>query len=356
MLKLVVILSLCFLSSASFAQSGRRVVTDDGPGFNDRNVQEASGIWWQNFFGGDDLRNDGVVSGGRHWFAMQLGTSFISKDNVELLYSENGNIQVMDKSSGQKGLLELFAGADLVSAAPGSYLSSIGTPGDGLGYRLGEVFDASASRLEPDPAGGYQAFNVRTSPDGTGLLRRYTWFGLTEGSDICNQAGIQLVVSGGLNTFAGTQCADYLTRARYFGQVEFVDVGTAEDGDFDIFVGLGLGNFPNIFYCPDGSRLCDGNVNGFPTGATGGGFDFGGQRYVYTASEVLNRENFSHFQFRSGIGCAVASNGICIPLSDLDGSTGSVPIPGVLLLLLIGGSGLSMLRTDKKRLNTCGAE
>jgi hypothetical protein len=262
--------------------------------------------------------------------------------------TENGNLDI-----GGLGIIELFKDTDLVSS------NQFGIPviGDqASSYALGHVYASTGSRLATKTNGGFDANLV--APGGDSAYRRITWFGLTDpgtgGS--CDDEQLNIIKNDinfrqAPNTFAGTSCAEYLSTNRYFGQVELHKVGLRadgtfdilNDGDFDLYLGFGAPGL-NMF-CPNGSLQCAGQTAGYPASASGGGFTLGLQQYLYTAADVINNTVVNQFRFRDGVGCAVTlTDCIALTLLGTDPGGGSVPAPGVALLLALGGIGLTCLR------------
>jgi hypothetical protein len=335
------IVSLIFVNTANAAGS-RRVVTDDATGFNSTLVRAASGIQWSVARPYDvNLGSGGVQTGA--WagtaFALRGGSTIISSGLLNALAIEDGTMFLggaEQTPTVTPNFISVFRGADLTAGDPYSYRESVGVPEGPLvgGYRLGELSVANANRLLPAANGAGFDPNAN-DPNGFGALRRITWFGLTDGVDNCNAA--QLDFANG--NIAGTVCADYETRARYFGQIELHDVGTKEDGDFNLFLGLGYGG---LIYAPDGTQVANyGNTNQYPSTATGGGFRIGNQQYLFSAAEARSGEIFTEFRFRNSLACAVQSDGSCsgdFTVNENGGGNGNgnVPTPGAAVLVLLG--------------------
>jgi hypothetical protein len=344
--KIFLVLFAMLLANAGWAQSSRRVATDDASGFNDRFVREASGVLWNgNFSNWRDVRNDGAT-GVRQNFDLNFGVGTVpSSGSIQV--TENGNLDM-----GGLGIIELFKNADLVSS------NQFGVPviGDQTSsYALGHVYASSGSRLAEKGGGGFYADLV--APGGESAYRRITWFGLTDpgAGGSCDDEQLTIIKNDinfrqAPNTFAGTSCAEYLSTKRYFGQVELHKVGLRadgtfdilNDGDFDLFLGFRAPGL-NLF-CPDGTLQCTGKTGNYPGSASGGGFTLGLQQYLFTAADVINDTVLNHFRFRSGVGCAVTLTD-CVALTMLDGGGGGlIPVPGIVALLALGGLALSRSR------------
>jgi hypothetical protein len=285
-----------------------------------------------------------------------------------LIASENGILAFgsqTDASGKATNYISLFGATDLASketSGGASYYPSVGI-GTQRSYQLGTFSAVSGDYLNPrnNSLGRYSPFDIY--PEGYNRVQRYTWFGLTTDGDSCSSEVIQIAVNDRATSFAGTACADYLTKPHYFGQIETRDakdypgdpgssqrdVGSRTDGDFDLFIGLGFDQtFQKIFFCPDGSIACSGNSNTYPDAAIGG-FHIGNQEYFFTASQVINGTFLNEFRFRNGVACAVLADNSCsgnftVSVVDPGGGGGSVPTPGVALLLLLGGIGLARAR------------
>ncbi len=174
--------------------------------------------------------------------------------------------------------------SELFSAAPGTY-EEYGT-GE---FRNGEVSLITGSKLAADGAGGY--LPVGSADENRGL--RVSWFGLTAQPD-------------GANPFA----------TRYYGQIDFLDVGTRDDGDFDVLIRLGL----------PGEDLT------MPAGALSG-FSLGDQRYAFSANATNNAGWFDWIHFRGGIATSIDVDGKVVTFAAADTA---VPLPGAVYLVGIG--------------------
>jgi hypothetical protein len=336
----VSLLGLC-LTQPAFAQTGRRVITDDATGFNAAAVQQTTGVKWnvaRPFDVSAQPNGDQFGAWAGTAFALRGGNTVIGPGLTTSAAYEDGQM-FLGGDPGTPTLtpnfISLFQGANLVSGTPFNYRESVGAPNNGIGqggYRLGEFSVASANGLALLPNGGGYDPNTN-DPAQFGFRRRLTWFGLTDDVDPCSAQ--QLDLANG--NIAGTACDKYATLARYFGQIELHDVGTKDDGDFDLFIGLGYGG---TMYAPDGTQVSGyGNTSGYPGTATGGGFRIGNQEYFFTSAQVNNGSFLSEFHFRNGVACAVQADGTCsgdFTVSDPGGGGGGVPAPGAALLLIAG--------------------
>ncbi len=331
-------LALVLLPPA-MGQVGRKIVTDDASGFNSASVQATSGVQWTAARTSDvrALPNgDQPVVDVSTSFTLRSGAMVIPGNSAEMVATEDGQLffgGAPGTPSITPNFISLFRGANLVSGAPYNYRESVGVlSSNGLkGYRLGEFSQASANGLAQRPSGG---FNPNANdPTKYGFQKRVTWFGLTDDYDQCSAE--QLDLANGM--IQGTACDNYARLPRYFGQVELHDVGTKDDGDFDLFIGLGYGG---TVYAPDGTQVAGyGNTLGYPSTATGGGFQLGNQAYFFTSAEVNNGTFLSEFHFRNGVACAVQADGSCSGNFTVNGTGGGgngVPAPGTALLVLAG--------------------
>ena len=255
------ILAIALFTVSGFAiGAGRNVAIDDSPGF-DSTGKIIRGISWRETSPRGsvstppalDLRGDGSLVQPTT-FNLNFGTVNVLAGQSAMV-TENGQLYLGDQSLplNQRGQISLFAGKDLFASAPGQYTASVGISGTYFGYSLGEYVGARGDLLQQvgTVTVGGQTFPEYSptvvAPDGAGRISRFTWFGMTDAPDSCSTSKLLNIYSNPAiynNSFVGTDCYAHLTTPRYFGQVTLVDVGTREDGDFDLYLDYGT---PTIF-------------------------------------------------------------------------------------------------------------
>jgi hypothetical protein len=287
------------LVAAEVSAGNRTVAIDDAPGLGN------TGWVWNNYLPGGggvvspDVRHDGVASQAIG-FNLQIGANaFVA--NTPIYGYENGVLSIggalsatafsptsslgnLNAASGSPAFVVAPFYANLFSAAPGTY------PEYGAGeFHNGEMSLITGTKLVSDGAGGF--LPASAANDNRGL--RVSWFGLTGQPD-----------TGQSNNL------------RSYGQIDFLDVGTREDGDFDLLISIGL----------------PGEASSYPAGGLGG-FSLGNQFYQFTSAAVNAGVWLDVIEFRSGVGRAVNANGQSVTFAQ-DGPV--VPLPSALWLMLCG--------------------
>jgi hypothetical protein len=246
-----------------------------------------------------DVRNDGVASQAIG-FNLKIGSNAFAA-NTPIYGYENGVLSIggalsapafsptsslgnLSAASGSSAFVVAPFYANLFSAAPGTY------PEYGAGeFHNGEVSLVTGTKLVSDGAGGF--LPASAANDNRGL--RLSWFGLTGQPD-----------NGQPNTI------------RSYGQIDFLDVGTREDGDFDLLISIGL----------------PGEASSYPAGGLGG-FALGNQFYQFTSAAINAGVWLDVIEFRGGVGRAIDANGQSVTFAQ-DGPV--VPLPSALWLMLCG--------------------
>jgi hypothetical protein len=303
MFRTLIAVSILLVAQSAVGQVGRKIVTDDAAGFGN------TGWAWENYLPGGgavpspDVRNDGF---GTHdiGFNLRVGTQLFGTTTPIYAY-ENGVLAIgaplagsapsagdslsgLQTTGGNAAMVVAPVFADLHAAAPGTY------PEYGTGeFHLGEVSLLSGSKLRADGAGGYLPATEADAYRGL----RVSWFGLTAQPD---------------STVADP--------SRYFGQIDFLDVGTREDGDFDLLIRIGASGEPSAY----------------PLNALGG-FALGNQFYQFSAAAVNNQGWFDLISFRNGIAYATAVNGDTVTFGAADNA---VPATAPAFLIIMGLLGL----------------
>jgi hypothetical protein len=375
----LILTGLLGVTSAAFG-IGRTVTIDDAPGFNSSIDQQVRGIQWNSNIGGNfqDMRNDGTLVQSAT-FDLKIGTSTIATGQ-SFLATENGQLYFGDQSVplANRGFVSLFQGTNLYSSSPTQYKTSVGIPSTQFGYSLGEFGSANGTLLQPTGLNVGPPFDG-LAPGGENRINHFVWFGLTGEVDPCSSATIEAVYDNPgtyNNSYTGTPCANHVTTPRYFGSIDIVDVGTREDGDFDLLLNFGTPytfranptTFTGAFsparslfgssplgllgaYSPGGLYFpTDFAQTIGPTSTSG--FILGNQKFEFDTYDA-NSSPYE-FRFRGGVACAVIydANGNetgCSRVTQLGDPPNDVPIPGVALLLLLGGFGLARLRYGSKK-------
>jgi hypothetical protein len=342
-LKAFVGVTLVCLSYGTVIAGGRNVLIDDSPVFG-FDLQVRTGVKW-NQSPIVDLRNDGstpLTLG----FDLNLGGNIVLKGAGSLIAGEDGTLNFNALGATTPNRIKLFGELELFSNAPYAHPGSVSDPyvfraaygtNDLRFYPLGNFVSSTGNFLEAPFVA-----NVPI-PDGLNRAHRYTWFGLTTEQETCLGPQLAEIIESPNRpaTFSGTACSNYLTLDRYFGQIDIVDVGTRDDGDFNLFIALGYENTTPLlgtyFYCTYGRRDCEGGQAQYPSDHLSG-FNLGSQGYFATSAEINNRTFLSEFRFRGGVACAVLADGSCTQnFGDVGGSGGgNVPIPPVWPLVLAG--------------------
>jgi hypothetical protein len=355
---------------------GRTVTIDDVPTFNGPSDKRILGVDWRRTTPENvDIRNDGSVSQALT-FGLRFGATTLAAGTLTSS-TENGSLYFGDQALAptDRGLISLFAGKDLYGSSPTQYYSSIAIfPNTYSGYSLGEFGISTGSLLGPyvpgptdnPPYPPYSATDI--APDGANRITRFTWFGMTDVLDTCSSFDITSIYNRN-GPFGGTPCANHQTTPRYFGQITLEDVGTREDGDFNLFIAFGepyvfnsLGPtegyfaqratlFPTVRSQSFGVDLA--TVNAQTVGPTStSGFILGNQKFEFGAYDAGSSP--VEFRFRGGVGCAVSYDAAgtelgCSQVTQLADEPNSIPIPGIILLLALGGVGLAYVRVHPTR-------
>jgi hypothetical protein len=366
-----------FLCAVSVSYGiGRTVAIDDVPTFNGPSVKKILGVDWNRTTPENvDVRNDGSVAQALT-FGLKFGATNLAAGTLTTS-TENGNIYFGDPAlaPSDRGLISLFAGKDLYGSSPTQYYSSIAIfPNSYSGYSLGEFGISSGSLLGPYVPGAlenppYPTFSATDiAPGGENRITRFTWFGMTDVLDTCSSSDITSIYNRN-GPFGGTPCANHQTTPRYFGQITLEDVGTREDGDFNLFIAFGepyvfntlsategyfaqrATLFPTVRSQSFGVDLA--TVNAQTVGPTPtSGFILGNQKFEFGTYD--SGSSPVEFRFRGGIACAVsydrAGNEIgCSRVTQLADDPNTVPSPGIALLLALGGIGFARLHTTGAR-------
>jgi hypothetical protein len=363
---------LLFGVSVSFG-IGRTVAIDDVPTFNGPSVKRILGVDWNRTTPENvDMRNDGSAAQALT-FGLRFGATTLSAGTLTTS-TENGSVYFGDQSlpPADRGLISLFAGKDLYGSSPTQYYSSIAIfPNSYSGYSLGEFGISSGSLLGPYVPGAtenppFPPFSATDiAPGGENRITRFTWFGMTDALDTCSSFVITSIYNRN-GPFGGTPCANHQTTQRYFGQITLEDVGTREDGDFNLFLAFGepyvfntlsaTGGFfaqratlfPTVRSQSFGVDLA--TVNAQTVGPTStSGFILGNQKFEFGTYDAGSSP--VEFRFRGGIACAVSYDAAgnetgCSRVTQLADDPNLVPIPGIALLLVLGGVGLVRVRTS----------
>jgi hypothetical protein len=317
-----------FATAGEAASAGGRVVAiDDSPVFG-LDLQTRTGVKW-NQAPIVDLRNDATTPLALG-FDLNLGGNIVSKGASSLVAGEDGTLTFNASGATAPNGIKLFGEMELFLNAPYAHPGSVSDPrtfraaygsNDFRFYPLGNFVSSTGNFLE-------QPYRDNVPiPDGLNRAHRFTWFGLTTERETCLGPELNAIVDflNPLATFAGTACRNYQTLDRYFGQIDIIDVGTREDGDFNLFIALGYENTTPLigtyFFCANGLRDCEGGQANYPTDHRSG-FNFGSQNYFATSTEINNRTFLSEFRFRGGVACAVLADGSC---TTSFGDTGSNP-------------------------------
>jgi hypothetical protein len=345
----LVLVSLFICSPSAFAAGGRVVQTDDLPNFGSVRV---NGVLW----GGSGLG----LNAHTPWVAtntssvqVQIPYFRIGTQDFRTAYQyENGMISLNSvlsnpgnsvsnlnqfSSAGQRGFVIAAASADYQSAtslpnilgAPG-FIATTPSAGNYYAYAPGSVSYSVGSYANIVNATGNCTSGELTGP---GVVSSVTQ----------NQIQLLTASTGLMAICRDTNQTGYGIATRFtwtamslvgsgFGalhsQVAIWDVGTAGDGDVDIFLAVGGTTYDSL-----GRDL--GLDTNFASGAVGG-FSLGTSSYRY--NNVSFADAFNHFKVRSGVICGVANEGraneTCIPLVVDDPV--SVPLPGSAMCVLLG--------------------
>jgi hypothetical protein len=368
----VATIGLTVFGSVCVAFGGTRTVAiDDVPTFNGPSVKRILGVDWNRTTPENvDMRNDGSAAQALT-FGLRFGATTLSAGTLTTS-TENGSVYFGDQSlpPTDRGLISLFAGKDLYGSSPTQYYSSIAIfPNSYSGYSLGEFGISSGSLLGPYVPGAtenppFPPFSATDiAPGGENRITRFTWFGMTDVLDTCSSSDITSIYNRN-GPFGGTPCANHQTTPRYFGQITLEDVGTREDGDFNLFLAFGepyvfntlsategffaqrATLFPTVRSQSFGVDLA--TVNAQTVGPTStSGFILGNQKFEFGSYD--SGTSPVEFRFRGGIACAVSYDAAgnetgCSRVTQLGDDPNLVPSPGIALLLAFGGLALVRVR------------
>ena len=369
--------SLSLWVSAAFG-IGRTVTIDDVAEFDGGLTRQARGTSWTALTPETLSLQGNEATPLPLGFDLKIGASLIAQGN-SVRATEDGQLFLSGSNAAgpTSGIISLFAGKDLFASSAAQYTSSVGLLGTNRGYSLGEFKASAGNYLAVVPPGvGPGFYPVPTfdpnvvAPDGSARISRFSWFGMTDVTDTCNSSFLTTYASNPTafgNSYAGTGCAQHLATPRYFGQITLIDVGSREDGDFDLFLNYGtpfvaIGGPFSVNFVDRKTLFGQSPVTfgGLPSptqyaetvGPTStSGFILGNQKFEFGTYDAGSSPY--EFRFRGGVACSVTYDALgnesgCQQVTQLSESPNLVPLPGIALLFALGGIGLIRVRAPTK--------
>jgi hypothetical protein len=342
-----------FLASttSAFAGGGRVVQTDDLPNFGS---VRGFGILW----GGTGNPIDGHTP----WLTNNTLFRPVAIPNIQIagqsfstaFQYENGMISLGStltnpsdivsgvgqfNSGGQRAFVIAAASADYATRSNlPVLLSTLGVAATTISdqnfyaYASGSV---NYSRGEYANIGTFSGECTVADQAGPGFVTAVSDRGITLQNEeflktICRIPGTTGYGTATRFTWQGMSLADGTNVSLLNSQVAIWDVGTASDGDVDIFLAVGGKTYDEL-------GILSGNTTAFASSAVGG-LSLSSYLYQYNSSNLV--ASYDHFKIRSGTICGVLNEGqvneTCVLLTTTNEPPTTVPLPSSIACLLFG--------------------